>query len=180
MTPPSTPSGTRRQKHVEAAGVDLYVRGFIDRVDIEGSGSSFGTSRRVRSFIPAVAAQAEPVALLDLQIGLYALVARRLAAARKLGLAAAYVYTGLQADRERAFRDDIGVLETAATSWLKTATAVLRERAFVRTPSAEDCGFCAFTAVCGDDFHSQVASMLEPQRRGALRALRVLKRPEDT
>ncbi|NUP07968.1 MAG: PD-(D/E)XK nuclease family protein [Polyangiaceae bacterium] len=163
---------------VEVDGGKLFVRGFIDRIDAEGP-RLMVRDLKTGSPHPRRGDEAEPQPLLDIQIGLYALMVRPMAAAQGLGVGAAYVYTGLHGDRERAFRDDIGALESSTKQWLAIAEALLRQRAFPRTPVPGDCRFCGFAAVCGDSFHPQVAEMFEQTTNEPLRSLRVLKLGEE-
>ena len=159
---------------VELGATTLFVRGRIDRLDVEGKRLVVRDLKTGRAH-PRRGAEAGAHPLLDIQIGLYALVMRPMAKALALGLGAAYVYTGVQADRERAFREDIDGLLSATLGWLRIADGLLRERAFTRTPVAEDCTFCPFEPACGNDFHPRVAASLETTSSGALRALRVLR-----
>ena len=70
----------------------------------------------------------------DVQLGLYGLVARRLAADLDLPkkLQAAYAYA--QHGEERAFRGDYAELEAATKGWLAVAAGLLAEHAFPPTP----------------------------------------------
>jgi ATP-dependent helicase/DNAse subunit B len=153
----------------------LHVSGFIDRVDIEGdrtlvrdlkTGRSH--SRRGDKWPPSLG--------LDLQLGLYGLVVKHLAA--ELGLpkkiAGAYVYVDRVGERERAFGDDYGDLEDAARVWLDTALQLLTERAFPRTTTAEDCKWCCFRPVCGDEAPDASSAALG-SADGALAAFRVVR-----
>ncbi len=166
--------GYDQPEPVDLGKSTLFVRGRIDRIDVEGRRLMVRDLKTGRAH-PRRGEEAEPDPLLDLQIGLYALVAKPMAKKRRLALGASYVYTGAQPSRERAFREDIDALEAATLDWLRVAEGVLRERAFVRTPIEGDCAFCPFVPVCGTGFHARVAELLEAKRRGPLRALRVLK-----
>jgi len=168
------PFGWGEPSPVDLGKTTLFVRGRIDRIDVEGRRLMVRDLKTGRAH-PRRGKECEPDPMLDLQIGLYALVVKAMAKERKLDVGAAYVYTGLHPDRERAFREDIATLETATLGWLRTAEGILRERAFIRSPSQDDCSFCPFAPVCGDDFRPHVAELLESKQRGPLRALRILK-----
>ena len=162
---------------LEIEGAPLFVHGYIDRIDVEGDRLIVRDLKTGRAYARRGDAVGPDVSI-DIQIGVYALVARPMAAKRGLDLAAAYVYTGLQADRERAFRDDIADLERATKSWLKIARDLLASGTFPRTPVADDCSFCPFQPACGDGFHASVTHMLATDTRPELVQLRRLKLPE--
>jgi len=131
----------------------LFVRGRIDRIDVE-HGRTLVRDLKTGRPHPRIGREAEPDAAIDIQIAAYGMVARALADAWQLPprVAAAYAYVGRGAS-ERAFRDDFHeVLEPAAVDWLRTAADLLAGRAFPRTPRLEDCRYCPFRPVCGDAY----------------------------
>ena len=74
--------------------------------------------------------------MLDLQLAVYALVARSLAAEWKVPkkVTGTYVYVGRSAVTERDFRQDFdGTLEPKAWQWMAIAAGLLSERVFPRT-----------------------------------------------
>ena len=86
----------------------------------------------------------DPTPTRDVQLGLYSLVARKMAKEWKLPakLQAAYVYPR-NAD-EREFRDDHAELEQATKEWLAVAHGLLAEHSFPPSPSKDDCKYCPF------------------------------------
>jgi len=95
-----------------------------------------------------VGKEEDPTPTRDVQLGLYSLVARKMAKEWKLPakLQAAYVYP--RRSDERAFRDDHGKLEKATKEWLAVAHGLLDSRSFPPSPSKEDCKFCPFRVTC--------------------------------
>jgi hypothetical protein len=159
----------------------LFVRGRLDRIDVEGDLTlvrDFKTGRPRRR----IRDEAEPVPALDVQLAVYGLVARQLApewgTPARVGVAYTYVNRGVE---ERAFRGDFGTaLEPAAREWLAVAADLLARRAFPRTPDAGDCTYCCFQPVCGDGARDRAARLLEadPALAG-FRALKVADEDED-
>jgi RecB family exonuclease len=133
---------------LEAGGERLHVRGYVDRIDVEGDHALVRDLKTGRAH-PRVGDEADPLPARDVQLGLYGLVARRLAAEWGLPgrLQAAYAYA--RTGEERAFRDDHAALEKAAGEWLALAARLLAARAFPPTPLERDCAICPFQPVCG-------------------------------
>jgi RecB family exonuclease len=140
----------------------LHLRGQIDRLDVE-AGRTLVRDLKTGRAHPRQGAEAGPDPVLDVQLAVYALVARALA--RQWGLpprvAAAYTYVN-RGVSERAWRgEDFGArLEPAAREWLALAANLLAGRAFPRTPDPEDCAHCPFLPVCGPGAHERAAQML--------------------
>src|SRR5262249_26327703 len=112
----------------------------------------------------------------DLQIALYGLAVRKLAKSWKLPerVGVAYVYADGRQEHERAFREDYGELEQAATGWLETAAGLLAEKSFPRTPDAGDCTYCSYLPVCGTRATERWARIFDGAQ-GALARFRALK-----
>lgn len=115
----------------------------------------------------------DPEVVIDLQLGLYAIVVEQLAA--RWGVPSvvrpAYVYLDPSSPhRERSFHNDPEVLRRAARSWLDVAASLISERAFVQTPDAGDCRSCPFSPVCGD-----VAENSKQRLAGATGALALFR-----
>jgi len=167
------PEGLR----LETGAGPLFVTGRIDRVDVEGARTlvrDFKTGRAHRR----VGKEREADHGLDVQIAVYGLAARALA--REWGVpadvGAAYAYFGRGLPAERDWRADFdATLGPAARAWLGTAATLLTERVFPRTPDADDCEWCPFQPVCGEDVYDRAADLLRGAS-GGLRALRDLKR----
>ncbi|HEY6105624.1 MAG TPA: PD-(D/E)XK nuclease family protein, partial [Anaeromyxobacteraceae bacterium] len=133
---------------LEAGGERLHVRGYVDRIDVEGDHALVRDLKTGRAH-PRVGDEVDPLPGRDVQLGLYGLVARRLAAEWGLPgrLQAAYAYA--RTGEERAFRGDHAALEKAAGEWLALAARLLAARAFPPTPLERDCAICPFQPVCG-------------------------------
>ena len=157
-------------------GHSLFLRGRIDRIDVEG-GTTIVTDFKTGKPSPRVGDDQNPDALLDLQIAAYALVTRSLAAEWKVPkrVSGTYVYVGRSAVTERDFRPDFDKnLEPKAWQWLAIAAGLLSQRDFPRTSDHEDCKYCRFRPVCGDDIHERAAEVLDGAD-GPLGDFRVLK-----
>ena len=141
---------------IDAGGGKLHVRGYIDRIDVAGG---HGLVRDLKSGKdhPRVGKEEDPTPTRDVQLGLYSLVARKMAKEWKLPakLHAAYVYPR-NAD-EREFRDDHAELEQATKEWLSIAHGLLAEHSFPPSPSKDDCKYCSFRAVCDGQARSLAA-----------------------
>jgi RecB family exonuclease len=140
----------------------LYLRGRIDRIDVDGGTGLVRDLKTGRPY-PRVGRDAAPGPERDVQIAIYGMIARQLA--KQWGIperiAAAYAYFGQRGPGERSFREDFhDVLEPAAMQWLKVAVDLLAERLFPRTPNAGDCSYCCFRPVCGSEVHDQVIPLL--------------------
>jgi PD-(D/E)XK nuclease superfamily protein len=137
---------------IPAGGRTLHVRGFIDRVDVEGGATLIRDVKSGKAH-PRRGEEEAPSAVLDVQLGLYLLAARELAVAwgTPAKVVAAYAYaSGRGAVEERAFRGgDARLLEERTRGWLATAAELLSERKFAPTPDEDDCAFCPFKPLCG-------------------------------
>ena len=163
---------------ITADGATLHVHGFIDRVDVEGDATLVRDLKSGRSH-PRRGKEAEPTPALDVQLGLYQLVARELAASWKTPrkVIAAYAYASGRGDaEERSFRDDPALLEKATRKWLATAGHLLAARAFPATPDESDCAYCPFHLLCGSASTRRAEEGLEDAAEGgALARFRSLK-----
>ena len=158
---------------VKAGKTELYVHGFIDRLDLEDGKTLVRDLKTGKSRSRSV----DPMdPRLDVQLALYGMVVARLSKEWKVPrkVAAAYVYTDA-AEPERAFRDDFAELEKAARGWLEVAANLLLARDFPRTTDAKDCGYCAFLAVCGGDAAARSARLLNDAGPGAAQAFGELR-----
>lgn len=132
-------------------GQSLFVRGRIDRIDVEGHRAVVRDLKTGRVH-PRSGKEQHPDPTIDLQIAVYGLVAQILAADWQIPerIAAAYVYVGRGDSAERSYRSDFHqVLEPVAQRWINIARGLLTERLFPRTPNEEDCSYCCFRPVCG-------------------------------
>jgi hypothetical protein len=129
---------------------------------------------------PRIGKEADPQPALDVQLAVYGLVARALAAEWEIPreIAAAYTYVG-GGFGERDFREDFEeALVPAAAEWLGTAAGLLAERLFPRTPDERDCAYCAFRPVCGEGAHPRARGLLAGAG-GILRRFASLKSVEE-
>ena len=106
------PFGSDEPVVLKVGGVSLHVRGYVDRLDVEGDHALLRDLKTGRDH-PRIGDEAGPTPGRDVQLGLYGLVARKLAA--KWGIPteiqAAYVYP--RNGEERAFRGDHARLDRA-------------------------------------------------------------------
>jgi ATP-dependent helicase/DNAse subunit B len=154
----------------------LFVRGKIDKLDcIDGTlvvrdiKTSIGKPRR---------ANAPPDPSIDLQLAVYALVAKRMAREWNTpeDVAVAYIYLR-SGDHERAWRGaDYTILEHTTRTWLAAAREILAVGAFARTPNLDDCRYCAFKPVCAPERQRAAAVLADPR---VPKRLKLLKLPED-
>ncbi len=143
--------GDREPLTTVAGGVPLHLVGYIDRVDVEGDATLVRDLKSGKAW-PRQGDEEGPTPVRDVQLGVYQLAARRLAAAWKTPakVKAAYAYAnGRERVRERAFRDDPEALETATSGWLATAAGLLSERRFPPSADEGDCEYCPVQPLCG-------------------------------
>ena len=128
----------------------LYVRGYIDRIDVEGDHTLLRDLKTGREH-PRLGDEAGPTAARDVQLGLYGIVTRRLAPAWGVParLEAAYAYA--RSGQERSFRSDYADLERATLGWLGLAVRLLSGRAFPPSPGKDDCTYCPYSPACGSE-----------------------------
>lgn len=157
----------------------LYLHGRIDRIDVEGR-TTLLRDLKTGSAHPRARREARPLPKLDVQLALYGLAAERLAKAWGIPprVEVAYAYVERHPAVERAFREDWAELREAALRWLDLAARLLAERAFPRTPLAEDCNYCPFAAVCGDAAPGG-GRAAEPPASGAAAEYVALRAEED-
>jgi ATP-dependent helicase/DNAse subunit B len=172
------PFGEEKPLAIAADGATLHVRGFIDRVDVEEGAALVRDLKSGRSH-PRRGKEADPEPVLDVQLGLYQVAAKKLAAIWKTpkNVVAAYAYASGRGDvEERAYREDPDVLEKATKEWLATAAHLLEEHAFAPTPDEKNCKYCPFRVVCGAGAPRRAAEGLEEaEDGGALARFRALE-----
>lgn len=157
----------------------LFVHGSIDRLDVEGDTVLVRDVKTGKAH-PRTGDEQGPVPVLDVQVGLYGLVLSKMAGTWKLParVAVAYEYVG-RGEGRREFVADYEVLARATMNWLKTATALLAEGRFPRTPNADpDCRYCSFLPVCGDEGAARAPQVLA-NSTGALALFQTLKDAEE-
>jgi RecB family exonuclease len=161
----------------DAGGRPLFLRGIIDRIDVEDGRTLLRDVKTGRPQ-PRSGKRANPDPVVDLQLAIYGLVAEHLAATWKLPatVGVAYAYTTERTDRERSFREDFPVLRDAARGWLEIAAHLLADKLFPRTPDDDDCAFCPFVPVCGADARARAVRLLAGAD-GVLARFRDLKIP---
>ncbi len=138
---------------VETPAGPLHLRGRIDKLDLD-RGTLLVRDIKTGAGKPRRAAD-EPELGIDLQLAVYALVAKQMASAwgtpAKVGVAYIYLRSG-ESDRSW-IGPDYARLERAAKEWLATARETLEQGAFVRTPEPNDCTYCAHKPVCASEMH---------------------------
>jgi RecB family exonuclease len=161
---------------IETGTRPLFLRGRIDRIDVDGGRALVRDLKTGRAH-RRVGHEREPDVALDIQLAVYGLAARACAAAWGVPteVGAAYAYFGRGFAAERDWRSDFhGTLEPAARTWLGVAATLLAERVFPRTPDADDCEWCPFKAVCGERVYERAGALLRGAD-GGLREFGLLK-----
>jgi PD-(D/E)XK nuclease superfamily len=139
----------------------LHLRGRIDRIEMGGQKAVVRDLKTARAH-PRIGKEANPDPGLDIQIALYGLIAEILADKWKLPkhVEAGYAYFG-RPSGERVFGPDFQtLLKPAAAKWLEIAVSLLTERQFPRTPNQDDCMYCCFRPVCGDEVYARASGLL--------------------
>jgi RecB family exonuclease len=175
------PFGKPNPLAVNAGGATLHLHGFIDRVDVDG-GVTVVRDLKSGKAHPRVGGEAEATPLVDVQLGLYQLAARKLA--RSWGtpakVAGAYAYASGRGEvEERAFRGDAATLAKATGEWLATAAHLLEARAFPPSADEGDCEYCPFHVLCGDGAVARAREALAEVEDGPLARFRALKLGEE-
>ena len=134
----------------------LFVTGRIDRIDVEDT-TTVGRDLKTGRARPREGQQIDPDVDLDLQLAVYVAVAEALAAEWSLPteIVCAYVYVDPLAARSRAvvsLRSPMRCTMRGAR-WFDLAKSLIRDQTYVQTPDPNDCRWCPFSAICGDDAH---------------------------
>ncbi|HET8934438.1 MAG TPA: PD-(D/E)XK nuclease family protein [Polyangiales bacterium] len=141
----------------------LYLRGKIDKLDtvdntllIRDIKTGGGKPR---------ADDDKPDPGIDLQVAVYALVAKRMA--RDWGtpddVEVAYIYLR-SGDPDRSWRGaDYADLEGEAKNWLAMARETLETGTFARSPIDDDCKYCAYKPVCASERKGAKAVLADPR-----------------
>ena len=147
-------------------GRSLYVRGQIDRIDVDGTHTIVRDLKTGRAH-PRLGKEAAPDPVLDVQLAVYALATQRLAVTWKLPtrIGAAYAFVNRGTEEREWRRDFEQTLRPTAEQWLGLAADLLAARAFPRTPNPDDCTFCRFTPVCGDAYAAGAGPPGQGRRR---------------
>jgi RecB family exonuclease len=138
----------------------VYLAGYIDRIEVVGGVT------RVRDLKTGKAhtrsSGKAPDVGFDVQVALYALVVGE--RAREWGLparvSAQYVYANTRGVDLRDWHDEMDKLLTSGRSWLELASDLLHAGNLPRSPVPNDCTFCPFKAVCGDDRSTRAAAVV--------------------
>jgi hypothetical protein len=162
-----------------AGSVDLHVHGHIDRIDRRGT-ATIVRDLKTGKAKPRQGDLQGPTHTVDVQLGLYGIVTKSLAAQWGLpdAVEAAYRHVSGRGEPERAFRDDFDALEEATSEWLRIAGGLLAEAQFPRTTEPNDCKYCPFQPVCGTKVQVRASLVLEGAT-GVLGEFRDLKAPGD-
>jgi ATP-dependent helicase/DNAse subunit B len=160
---------------IDTGAGPLYVRGQIDRLDIDGDTALVRDLKTGKSKARQPPEVPDPA--IDLQLGLYARVVEGHAVSwgvpSKLGVA--YVYLKKGEIERRWAASEYATLRAATDSWLAAARDTLESGAFVRSPNESDCQYCAYQPVCATE-HARTPEVLADERVPV--RLRVLKSTE--
>ncbi len=166
--------GFRPPVSLEVAGTSVWVRGFFDLVEAQGTVTRVWDVKtgqcRAR-----VGREAAPSPVIDAQLALYGLVAQGQTRVWRTPprVEAGYMYCRDQHGRLRRFSDDFDALAQAARQWLQVTVALWAERSFPHTPRRDDCRICPFAPLCGRQ--TQGGSAARPGAHGALGAYAELR-----
>lgn len=169
------PFGYPNPLPLKAGQRELFLHGFIDRIDVDGDTTlvrDLKTGKPTHRFSGGA-----PDARIDLQLGIYvaALRAHTTEWGTTNDIAAVYAHTVGYVHQERAYIDDVGALEQATATWLDVAGQLLAEGEFPRSPDINDCTYCQFSVACGTSVGGRVDRALDGAT-GAAAAFRDLKR----
>ena len=149
---------------LDLAGRRLYVRGTIDRLD-ELNGRLFIRDLKTGKVHPREKDEAGPTPTLDIQLAVYALLMNFLHEKEPKRwppvCGVAYFYTDPGGSGERPFVDDLKGLLEKGKDWLAAAAELVEARQFPRTDNEDDCRYCAFVPVCGEQGKGEAKKKLE-------------------
>ncbi|OGD25204.1 MAG: hypothetical protein A2Y56_11915, partial [Candidatus Aminicenantes bacterium RBG_13_63_10] len=138
---------------LELPGRRLVVRGVIDRLD-ELDGRLFIRDFKSGKGRPREKDEAGPTPVLDSQLAVYALLMNAIHKKDPKGWpkvgAVAYFYPDPRGATERLFSDDLDDLLEKGTDWLAAMADLIEGRQFPRTDNEDDCQYCSFVPVCGE------------------------------
>lgn len=134
-------------------GRRIFIRGIIDRLD-EREGRLFIRDLKSGKGHPREKDEAGPTPVLDSQLAVYALLIDVLHEKDpkrwpKVG-GAAYFYADPRGAMERPFIDDLDNLLEKGRDWLAAVAGLIDGRQFPRTDDEDDCQYCSFVPVCGE------------------------------
>jgi len=146
-------------------GGPIYLVGYIDRVDVVGSTTRVSDLKTGKAHPRR--ADSAPDAGRDVQVALYALVAEELAGTWDVPgrVSSQYVYASARGVALRDWHGEMDSLLASGKEWLELASALLRAGDLPRTPIEEDCAYCSFRPVCGEDRNVRGARVLETTDR---------------
>jgi RecB family exonuclease len=138
---------------LDLAGRRFFVRGVIDRLD-ELNGRLFIRDFKSGKGRPREKDEAAPTPVLDSQLAVYALIMNALHKKDpkrwpEVG-GVAYFYPDPRGAMERLFTDDLSDLLEKGRDWLAAMAELVEGRQFPRTDNEDDCGYCPFVPVCGE------------------------------
>ncbi|MFZ2053935.1 MAG: PD-(D/E)XK nuclease family protein [Candidatus Aminicenantales bacterium] len=138
---------------LDLAGRRLFVRGVIDRLD-ELDGRLFIRDFKSGKGRPREKDEAGPSPVLDSQLAVYALIMNALHKKEpklwpEVG-GVAYFYPDPSGAIERPYIADLDDLLEKGRDWLAALADLVEARQFPRTDDGDDCQYCAFVPVCGE------------------------------
>jgi RecB family exonuclease len=163
------PFGTDAPLSISLERHDVYVRGYIDRIDID---AGVTVLRDLKTGKPKPRRGGEIDPSIDAQLALYALVAKAMREAWGLpkSMGVAYVYPAGVRHTDRSFLGtDYEMLEDTGRKWLEMTAELGASRAFPRTADTHDCSHCAFVPVCGPAAQPRAARVLASGGEGLVR-----------
>jgi hypothetical protein len=158
--------GYREPIALQAGDDRIYVRGFIDLIDVSGKTVRVWDVKTGKCH-PRIGEESGPSPTLDAQLALYGMALRQMA--EDLGVDGAspraiYAHTNERQGRERSYDEDYDELEEAGQQWLAATAQLMAERSFPRCPDKKQCPpFCAFGPVCGPGATNRAAELLNTE-----------------
>ncbi len=147
----------------------FFVHGYIDRLD-EARGRILIRDIKSGKARPREKKETAPSPVLDAQLAVYALamtaVHQKAPSEWPQVGGAAYFYPDPRGAAERTFEDDLDDLLDKGRIWLSTIADMIEGRAFPRTIDPDDCDYCPFDPICGDQAGGSAMERL--QNAGAL------------
>ncbi len=149
---------------LDLSGRRLFVRGKMDRLD-ELDGRLLIRDFKSGKVHPREKKEAGPTPDLDAQLAVYALIMDSLHEKEpkrwpEVG-GVAYYYADPRGSGERPFVADLDKLMEKGRDWLAAMADLIDGRQFPRTDNQDDCQYCAFVPVCGEQAKGEAKKKLQ-------------------
>ena len=167
---------------LDLPGRRIFVRGKMDRLD-ELDGRLFIRDFKSGKCHPREGDEAGPTPALDAQLAVYALIMNSLHKKEpklwpKVG-GVSYFYPDPRGKMERHFIDDLDDLLEKGRDWLAAMADLIDGRQFPRTVNKDDCQYCAFVPVCGEQAKGEAGRKILKAGPAIKRFLTLVQEPEE-